>query len=80
MASRVLSRRIVPVGRPFVQQSRGVKYTTQFALDRKGVKDHAHSTAGTIQPIHEIALTTRPMEKSNPLVPAPTLCGCADSG
>jgi len=48
MASRVLFRRIVPVSRLFVQQSRGVKYTTEFALERKGVKDHAHGTAGTI--------------------------------
>jgi len=45
MASRVLFKRIVPFSRPFVQQSRGVKYTTEFALERQGVKDHAHGTA-----------------------------------
>lgn len=47
MASRTLFNRIALSARPFAQQSRGVKYTTQFALDRKGVKDHAHHTAGT---------------------------------
>jgi hypothetical protein len=47
MASRLLFNRIATSARPFAQQqSRSIKYTTQFALDRQAVKDHAHSTAG----------------------------------
>jgi hypothetical protein len=44
MASRILFNRIA---RPFVQQTRSIKYTTQFAVDRRAVKEHAHHTAGT---------------------------------
>jgi len=45
MSSRTLSRKISLATRSLAQQSRSVKYTTKFALDRKAVKDHAHQTA-----------------------------------
>jgi len=67
MASRILFNRIVPSFRPFVQQSRSIKYTTQFAIDRQAVKVHAHHTAGN--PSSSISLTSRPLAKNNPLVP-----------
>ena len=47
MASRILFNRILLTTRPFIQQTRSIKYTTQFAVDRRAVQEHAHHTAGT---------------------------------
>jgi hypothetical protein len=48
MSSRALLTRIAASARSIGQQTRGVKYTTKFALDRAAVKAHARDTAGTI--------------------------------
>lgn len=67
MASRVLFNRIsLSSARPLIQQSRSIKYTTKFALDRKAVKDHAHHTAGR-DPRRNTA-NTRHLAKGNPVV------------
>jgi hypothetical protein len=47
MASRALFSKIFARSRPLIQQSRSIKYTTKFALDREAVKEHAFHTAGS---------------------------------